>query len=220
MEGFSGWRPEAFEFYEGLEADNTRWFWQSHRATYDNEVRAPFVALSQAVSAEFGPLHIFRPYRDLRFSRDKSPYKTHQGAVTEGPDGEIYYVQITADALFVGGGYHRMTPDQLRRFRSAVDDEETGPELAGIVADLRRAGYDIGGSALKTAPRGYPRDHERIELLRHKGLTMGREFEPEPWLGTPRALERIVTVWRDSRPMAEWLNTNVGPPREEPSEEF
>ncbi len=151
---FSGWRPEAFEFYERLEADNTKWFWQSNRATYDNEVRAPFLALSEAVASEFGPLHLFRPHRDVRFSRDKSPYKTQQGAVTEGPEGEIYYVQITADALFVGGGYYRMTSDQLRRFREAVDDDTTGPELEGLVSELREHGYDIGGSALKTAPRG------------------------------------------------------------------
>ncbi len=217
---FTGWRPEAFEFYEELEADNTRWFWQTHRSTYDHEVRAPFLALSDAVAAEFGPLHLFRPHRDVRFSRDKSPYKTQQGAVTEGPGGEIHYVQLSADALFVGGGYHQMTPDQLRRFRSAVDDDGTGPELEAIVSDLRGRGYAIGGSALKTAPRGYPRDHERIRLLRHKGLTMGREFEPAPWMGTSGALDRIVAVWRDSRPMAGWLNTHVGPPEEKPPEEF
>ena len=159
-----------------------------------------------------GTFHLFRPHRDVRFSRDKSPYKTHQGAVTEGEGGELYYLHLDGEGLFVATGYHQMARDQLERFREAVDDERSGPELERTVAALERR-YEIGGRELKTAPRGYPRDHPRVRFLQHKGLTAGRRFGTPAWLGTRRAKSRIVEAWRGAAPLDEWLNTHVGPSR-------
>jgi uncharacterized protein (TIGR02453 family) len=175
-ERFRGWPDGALEFYRGIEADNTKAYWTEHRGTYEADVKGPFEALSDLVAGEFGPLKLTRPYRDIRFSKDKSPYKTRGYATGEGEGGERYYVAISGTGLTVGSGYWMMADDQLARFRAAVDDDKAGPELEDAVAEMRAAKLDTAGDSLKTAPRGYPRDHPRIELLRRKGLAGLREF--------------------------------------------
>jgi uncharacterized protein (TIGR02453 family) len=209
---FSGWPPEAFEFYEGLEADNSKAYWTAHRKTFEQAVRAPLVALAATVEAEFGPMRLFRPHRDVRFAKDKSPYKTQLGAVTEGEGGEIYYLHIAADGLMAASGAYHMANDQLQRHRAAVDDDKAGGRIMAVVADLEAAGYQIGASGeLKSAPRGYRRDHPRIRLLRLKGLVAMRSFEPAPWMGTPEAIDRVVDTWRGCRALNRWLAKHVGP---------
>jgi uncharacterized protein (DUF2461 family) len=98
-EGFSGFGEGAVEFYDGLEVDNSKAYWTDQRAVYENDVKAPMLALLSACEAEFGPGKIFRPYRDVRFSADKTPYKSHCGA-TAGP----FYVQLGADGLMAAAG--------------------------------------------------------------------------------------------------------------------
>jgi uncharacterized protein (TIGR02453 family) len=209
---FTGWPPAAFEFYDGLEADNTKAYWTAHRETFEGAVKGPMLALAEAVEAEFGPLHLFRPHRDVRFSKDKSPYKTQLGAVTEGEGGEIYYVHVSAGGLVAGSGAYHMAADQLQRHRAALDDDRSGAEVAAIVARLEAAGYEIAASGeLKSAPRGYARDHPRIRLLRLKGLVGMQSFEPAPWIGTPDALGRILDTWRGCGELNRWLARNVGP---------
>ena len=214
---FTGWPPEAFDFFARLETDNTKAFWAANRQTYEDAVRAPMDAFAGLVEDGYGPLHIFRPYRDVRFSRDKSPYKTACGAATEGAGGEVYYVQVSADGLLAASGYHQMARDQVERYLDAVGDDRTGPELEQIVRDLAGA-YEIGGSALKTAPRGYPRDHPRVELLRHKGVTISQSFPVQAWHSTPAAAARITGVWDAAAPLNAWLNRHVGPSRQPPPE--
>jgi len=212
MTKFRGWPEAAFDFYARLELDNTKTFWQANRAIYDEAVRAPFDALSDLVEGEYGRLRVFRPYRDVRFSKDKAPYKTAAGAVTEGEDGSIFYVQISAEGLFVGSGYYHMASDQLQRWRAAVDDDTSGSAIAKVVTELRKARFEIGAmDALKTAPRGYPRDHARVELLRMKGLTAGKSFPVARWMHTASAGERIVAAWSGCAPMNAWLARHVGP---------
>jgi uncharacterized protein (TIGR02453 family) len=209
---FGGWPAEAFELYAGLEADNSRAYWQAHRDVYDDAVRAPFAALSDAVAKRYGPLRLFRPNRDTRFSRDKAPYKTAAAAMTESDGGSSYYVQISAEGVFVGCGMYHLMTDQLERFRAAVDDGRAGSQVARIVAALEAKQYDIGASeALKTAPRGYAKDHPRVELLRRKGLVMSRAFPLAKWMHTPKVLDRITTVWDDAKPLNKWLDQHVGP---------
>ena len=217
---FRGWSDEVFTFYEQLEADNTRTFWTEHRATYDDEVRAPFDALGELVADEFGPLKVFRPNRDVRFSKDKSPYKTRCYGVAEGEGGESYYVEISARGLVVGTGYWMMAKDQLARYRQAVDDPGTGEQLVAVVDDLRSSGLRIEDQGLKTAPRGYARDHPRVELLRAKSLAALRSWEPARWIGTKAAATRITDVWRAGAPMNGWLAANVGPSTEPPSDRW
>lgn len=217
---FRGWSDAALDFYRELEADNTRPFWLAHKPVYDAEVRAPFEALSDLVADEFGELKIFRPNRDVRFSKDKSPYKTRCYAVTEGEAGEAYYVELSAKGLIAASGYWMMAPDQLARFRSAIDEPVAGAALERTVADLRTKRLQIEGHGLKTAPRGYPRDHPRIELLRFKRLAAMRTFEPARWLGTKAAATRITDVWREVAPLNQWLGDHVGPSTETPPDRW
>lgn len=205
---FRGWPDEALAFYEGLEADNSRPYWQAHREVYEDAVRRPTEALLDELAQEFGDGRVFRPYRDVRFSADKSPYKTHLGA-TVGGSG---YVQLSAEGLAVGAGMWELASDQLARYRAAVDDDGTGDELVGLVATARSADLEVmAHDELKTAPRGFPKDHPRIELLRYKGLVTWRSWAPAAWLSTSRAKDRIVGFLRDSRPIGAWLEANVGP---------
>jgi len=213
---FRGWPETALEFYRDLERENNRAFWLTHKDTYQRDVKAPFEALSTLVAEEFGPLRVFRPNRDVRFSKDKSPYKTRCYAVTEGQGGEAYYVEISAHGLVVASGYWMMANDQLDRYRQAVDADRAGTALEQIMADLAARQLTNEAPGLKTAPRGYPRDHPRVELLRHKSVAVMRRFAPARWLGTPSAADRIIEVWRAAGPMNAWLAEHVGPSTEPP----
>jgi uncharacterized protein (TIGR02453 family) len=209
---FRGWSADVFEFYAGLEADNTKAYWEDHREFYNQEVKASFDELSAEVATRYGPLRLFRPYRDVRFSKDKSPYKTAAGAVTESEGGAVYYVQVSAEGLFIGCGMYDLAADQLERYRQAVADDTTGEPLATIGDELEAKGYGLGAmSSLKTAPRGYPKDHPRVALLRMKGLTMGRTYSRAKWMHSAKALDRVLTVWGDAAAMNRWLENNVGP---------
>jgi uncharacterized protein (TIGR02453 family) len=211
MMAFRGWPVEAIEFYEGLEADNSKTYWQAHRAIYDERVRAPMEALLAELAPEFGDGRMFRPYRDVRFSVDKSPYKSHAGARV----GKNGYVQLGADGLAAGYGAWEMSPDQLERYRAAVDDDGSGADLVATVAAVRDAGHEImSRETLKTAPRGFPKDHPRIEILRYKGLAAWHSWGVGAWLGTAKAKPRVEAFFRDSRPLGEWFDEHVGPARE------
>ncbi|WP_033252511.1 DUF2461 domain-containing protein [Kitasatospora phosalacinea] len=208
MNDFRGWPAEALEFYEHLEADNSKTFWAAHRAVYDEAVRAPMEALLARLEPEFGPGKVFRPNRDVRFSADKSPYKTHVGGYLESGG----YVQLSADGLACGLGYYHLASDQLARYRAAVAEDVPGAELERVVAAVRAAGPQVvGRDSLKTAPRGVAKDHPRIELLRHKGLIAWQEWEPAAWLGTAQAYGRITGFLHAAAPLHEWLENHVGP---------
>jgi uncharacterized protein (TIGR02453 family) len=202
---FEGWEAEALEFFDGLEAENTKAYWERNKATYETLVRAPMEALVEELSPKTGG-KIFRPYRDVRFSKDKSPYKTNIAAVVD--DG---YVQLTAHGLGAGAGMWEMAPDQIERYREAVDRTASGRKLERIVTDIRDEEILVSGHGeLKTVPRGYPKDHARAELLRCKGLTAWRDWSPGPWLGTAKAKDRLVEFFTATRPLRRWLETNVG----------
>jgi uncharacterized protein (TIGR02453 family) len=204
---FKGWPAEAVEFFEGLEADNTKAFWDAHKDVYMRAVKAPMEELLAELAPELGAGRIFRPYRDVRFSADKTPYKTNIAALV-GPTG---YIALSADELRVGGGMVHLEPDRLERYRRAVDDERAGAALEAVVAQIRADGHEVGPyGALKTAPRGYARDHPRLELLRAKGLVAWHAWPIPRWLGTAAAKERIVKVLRDTAPLGRWLAEHVG----------
>jgi uncharacterized protein (TIGR02453 family) len=206
--GFSGWSPEAVEFFEGLRADNTKTYWGLHKEFYETSVRGPMADLLDELSAEFGPGRIARPYRDIRFRADKSPYKTEIYATLDRGG----YVRFGADGLTAALGYHVMTSAQLERYRRAVNDDTRGGRLAMLVQRLRGEGLQVaGGQMLKSAPRGYPVDHPRIDLLRCKGLICWRQWPVAPWLRTKKARDRVVGFLRTAAPLQQWLDQRVGP---------
>jgi uncharacterized protein (TIGR02453 family) len=214
---FEGFPDEGLVFYEGLEADNSKTYWTRNKGVYDTQVRAPLQALLDDIAPEFGHPKVFRPYRDVRFSNDKTPYKTHQGAVIH-PEGRAgaWYVQFSADGLRVAGGCWRLESDQVSRYRRAVADEVQGPRLQAEVDRLSSRGWTIDGQRLTRVPTGFAADAPRLDLLRHKSLHATRGWEPAEWLHTRQALEPVRDAWRDLVLLNAWLDDNVGPTTKEP----
>jgi uncharacterized protein (TIGR02453 family) len=203
---FRGWPAEAIEFYEGLEADNTKSYWETHKAEYDQLVRQPMQQLLAELAPEFGEGRIYRPYRDIRFSPDKSPYKTAMAASLASGG----YIQLSADGLGAGCGMYVLDAEHLDRYRRAVVDDRSGAQLDSIVAATAKRGIEVTAhESLKTAPRGYPKDHPRAGLLRHKGLVTWKQWPVGDWLGTSQAKKRVGDFLRASAPLREWLATHV-----------
>lgn len=208
---FSGWPEEALDFYDGLAADNSKTYWTKHKAVYDAAVLGPMTELVEELAPEFGEAKIFRPYRDVRFSKDKAPYKTHIGALVGRG-----YIQFSSRGLAAGNGMYGMAPDQLDRYRQAVASDRTGGGLEEVIAAIEKEGIGVSGrDVLKSAPRGYPADHCRIGLLRYKGLVAWKEWPVETWLETAAARDRVTGFLRATRPLGIWLADNVGRPATE-----
>jgi uncharacterized protein (TIGR02453 family) len=216
LASFGGFPPDAFTFYAQLGDDDNNhkgWF-DANRPGYERAVRLPMEALlARAANDGFGDGKVFRPNRDVRFSRDKRPYKNHCGAVIAFRDGSgraSRYVQLDAGGMMAAAGYWELSRDQLERFRQAVDDPDTGEELAALVTAARASGLEVLGSELKRAPRGYPTDHPRITLLRHTRLAASRAWPRADWMHAAEAYDRVVAVWREAAPLTDWLETHVG----------
>jgi uncharacterized protein (TIGR02453 family) len=213
---FTGFPPDALDFFVELEGNNERPWWQANKQRFEGSVAEPMRALLDQLEPEFGSFKVFRMNRDVRFAADKSPYKTAHAAMTEGEGGTAEYVQISAAGLFVGAGIYHMARDQLERFRTSVADDRRGRELEAAIAEARRQRLDIGGiePALVTAPRGWPKDHPRVGLLRMKGLVTLRDLGAPAWIHTRRAVNEVAKAWRAGAPVTSWLERNVGPTEE------
>jgi uncharacterized protein (TIGR02453 family) len=208
---FTGFSPAAFAFFEGLAADNCKAYWQANKSVYDTEVKGAMQALLDDLG-EFGPFNIFRPYNDLRFAKGRPPYKEAIGAVGERQGGSTYYVQLSATGLMIGCGYYDMASDQLERFRAAVDDPRSGEQVAAICTRMEKKGYGLGAmNELKTAPRGYAKDHPRVAILRRKGLTAFKSWPVEPSLHTKAVVKKVRDGWNGAGELNDWLDENVGP---------
>lgn len=206
---FAGLHPDAAAFYAELGADNSKQWWAANRERYDEHVRAPFEALGAALEPEFGQVKIFRPYRDVRFSADKTPYKLHIGMVTVAPIA--HYVQFSDDGLLTGGGAYQVPPPALARFRRIADDSRTWGDLEATLDELRESGFELmRDNELKTAPRGFTADHPRIHLLRLTRLAVGRRDTVADWMWGPGALETIAERWRAVSIWCEWMRENLG----------
>lgn len=214
---FEGFPPEAFTFYAELrvEGNNSRAWFDAHRDTYERCVRLPMEELLERAATDgFGEDgKVFRPNRDVRFGPDKRPYKEHCGAIIALDSGTIRagrYVQVDAEGLRASTGYWQFSRDQLDRYRRAVADNRNGGTLSRLVSAARAEGYEIGGSELKRAPRGYDPTHPRIELLRHRSLTVSRGWGIEPWVHTAEAYEHVAATWRAGEAVVRWLEKHVG----------
>jgi len=203
--GFSGFPVAALDFYDDLEVDNTKSFWEKHKAVYAEAVKAPMTALCAALEPEFGTAKIFRPYRDVRFAKDKTPYKTHQGAFVRVGEATGWYVEVSPRGVRTGAGFYEASGPRLAAFREAVAHERFGPELEKVLRKLATQGFEIGGDRLKTSPRGYDGDHPRIDLLRHRSLTVGRSLGFEPVIHTPELLGLVRADWQALRPLVDWV---------------
>src|ERR1700760_327816 len=176
MSRFEGFGPAVQEWFTGLEADNSRDYFSARRDFFDAAVRGQMEALLAELGETFGgEVRMFRQNRDIRFSPDKSPYKTNTYGLLLGSDVARLglYASISADGLVAGSGYHSMARDQLDRYRESAAAVRPGAELAELVAAAQDRGLELWGGSVRTAPPGYPQDHERIDLLRRQSLTLG-----------------------------------------------
>jgi uncharacterized protein (TIGR02453 family) len=210
VNSFNGFPEAALDFYDDLEMDNTKSFWEAHKPTYLDSVKAPMLALTAALEPGFGSAKVFRPHRDTRFAKDKTPYKTNQGAFVGAGPACGWYVEIAARGVRTGAGFYDASGTDLARIRASIDNEATGKQLQRILAKLKQAGFAIGGQQLKTTPRGFDADHPRIELLRHKSLTVGKEYGFDPVIHSPGLVDVVRKDWKAARPLVEWVAERLG----------
>ena len=213
MTDFEGFGPKVHRWFKGLEADNSKEYFAANRDYFERSIRDQMEAMLTELGGQFGgEVKMFRQHRDIRFSADKSPYKTNTYGVLRGADiaGEGLYASISADGLVAGSGYYVMARDQLERYREAVADDPHGRELAKRVAQAEKAGLELWGQSLATAPRGYPKEHARIELLRRKSLTLGDRIKSGRGVGRTDALQFVTRTWRAAAPVTGWLDEHVG----------
>ena len=199
MSTFQGLPTALFEFFVDLAQNNSKEFWEANRQRWQRDVKAPMSELVDELSSEFGPLRMFRPNRDLRFTQDKSPYKL---------------LSVSATGITTGYGAMRMTTDQLRRFRGAIDADASGIRFEEITQQLATQGLPVSPGAdqpLKNAPRGWSTDHPRINFLRWKGAAVVQDWPTDTWMHTPQVHDRIRDTWAAVEPLRAWLNEHVSP---------
>jgi uncharacterized protein (TIGR02453 family) len=206
---FRGWPPEALEFLRELEDNNEREWFKANRARYDEQLVAPTQALADSL-ADLGRTHMFRPWNDTRFHL-RPPIKEHVGLAIghEGAGG--YYVELSLDGLLVAAGMHNPASDQVERIRAGVDGSRTAAALTRALRRAQDAGLELGEPDLVRAPRGYPADHPRLDLLRRRRLVVSRRHPLRRWLHGPEAGRRIREGLDAATPLVRWLRENVGP---------
>jgi uncharacterized protein (TIGR02453 family) len=208
MSAFQGFPPEAIEFLRELEANNDRDWFKANRARYDEHLIAPARALGEDL-VDLGRPRLFRPWNDTRF-RPGPPIKEHVGLAIgyEGAGG--FYVELSLDGLLVAAGLHNPVPDQVDRLRQAVNAGRTAAPLTRAITRAQDAGLELNAPDLVRAPRGYPADHPRVELLRRRSLTVARRRKIGTWLHKPRAGAYIREELQAAAPLVRWLRDHVG----------
>jgi uncharacterized protein (TIGR02453 family) len=221
---FTGVPDETFSFLRALAKHNDRTWFQAHRADYEAYWLEPAMQLVEAIGAKLRKVSpdvraeprvngsIYRINRDIRFSKDKRPYKTHldlmfpEGAEKWAPG---YWFRLTPDVVMVGAGMHVFDGPLMDRYRHAVVDPSHGAALAAAVAKVRKAGYEVGDVRYKRVPRGFDPEHPRAELLLHNSLTAGTQF-PAAEARSPRFPDVVVSHYRKIAPIQRWLVDLVG----------
>ena len=227
---FDGFKASTFRFLQGLRDHNDKAWFDAHRADYEAHYLAPALSFIEVLGPKLQKLSktihfearingsLFRIHRDVRFSKDKRPYKDHidlwfwegaeKGWMTPG-----FYFRLAPDELIVGAGVHRFSPPQLAAYRAAVIDGRTGSHLRRALESVvgGRGGYEMSAPTRKTVPRGFDRDHPRAGLLLHDGLSARWQGAP------PRAARSAAFVdwcekhYRAVLPVHRWLTKNVAP---------
>lgn len=215
MSKFRGFPPELFTFFEGLELDNSKTYWDANKTIWETKVQAPTQEIITELEPEFGPLRSFRPNRDVRFSQDKSPYKTWAGVASSdrAVGGIGYFLRLEATGLRMAGGSMVMARDQLERFRAAIDHPVYGPDFEAMVKKLDKKSLTVTGGkepALVKVPPKFAKDHPRSEYLRWKGAVIVKEFEIAKWMHTAKAIDKVREVWHGAEPLKEWIDAHVG----------
>jgi uncharacterized protein (TIGR02453 family) len=201
---FGGIPREAFTFFTGLASHNNREWFHAHKDVYEDAVRRPMQSLLAELAPTYGSGKLTRINRDMRFARGQAPYKTFIASVVGR-----YYLSLSKDGLYIGTGIYMPDAATLQRLRAAIHEETSGRKVASILATLRRKRYHVGThETTAKAPRGYTDNHPRIDLLRMKDIHAGRQLSPSA-LATRKALDRVVEVMNNVKPLSDWLQRHV-----------
>jgi uncharacterized protein (TIGR02453 family) len=213
---------EGLAFLEDLEERNTKEFFDAHKRLFTERVQAPFAALLEAAAErlrrsapELGQPKLFRIYRDLRFSKDKTPYKTSmRGSVPHRApaDGVVqvgYFVNLGPAGMYAAGGLYHPTRTELERVRAAVADGDGGKELAAILRRAAGRGMEQWLDPLQRVPKPYQADHPLADLLRARSLTLHHQHERGPFMLSGELLDRLVDDWRALVPLNRWLDQTL-----------
>ena len=222
--GYSGFPQEGLKFFSDLKKNNNREWFQEHKQDYIDYVQTPAQAFVEYLGAElrtFLPAirydshphrgSILRIYRDIRFSKDKTPYKTHigihfwegKGKKTELP-GVYFYMRPEGAKLYVG--LYQFPKLILLAYRNAVADDRSGGELTDILSRVRSSGkYEIGGEHYKRVPRGFSPDNARADLLRHNGLYGASALIEPQEICSPKLIDLCVRNSKDMALIHHWL---------------
>lgn len=214
MSNFRGFPPELFTFFAGLERDNSKTYWEANKTIWETKVNQPIGQLMADLEVEFPRLRMFRPNRDIRFSKDKSPYKLWAGitSTSRAAGGIGYFMQVQASGLEIACGTMLMERDQLERFRTALDHDTHGPQFEKLSKQLAAKSLPVTSGyvpTLKRIPPGYPTDHPRAEFLHWKGAVVIKEYEKAEWMYTPGAFDKIYEVWHGAEALMDWIDTHV-----------
>ena len=212
----AGFSEDAFVLFRQLAENNEKAWFEANRETYERAIRTPFAALLESGAERYGgTVKLSRPHRDIRFSKNKMPYRTNLFGVIRGRNGDGakvpsaagLYASLSAEGIYAGSGYYDMSADQLARYRAALDEPTPAAALARAVAAAKKT-LTQRGRGLKTAPKGFARDHPHIELLRLKDLIFGRQIAPASCgEGVP---EQVFAAWESAMPVLDWLDRHVG----------
>jgi uncharacterized protein (TIGR02453 family) len=205
MPEFSTLIADAQGFYKALDKTNTREHWTAHKTTYDTRLKVPALALLDLLTPQLADLSgltvtpkLFRPHRDVRFSKDKTPYNTHLHMIWntagEGRQSPAFFFGIGVDYVTAGGGIMEFDKPVLEDWRKFADLD--APRVLGITGEAEKAGFTFWEPALKRVPSPYPADHAAAHLLRMKGVVAGKDIGPDAAL--PDAL---MAAFRDLWPL-------------------
>ncbi len=220
---FTGFSKTAPAFFHELAIEMNREWFLENKQRYETEWVQPMTALLTKVrdglAAAYKPVKLAEPkvmriHRDVRFSKDKAPYKTHIGAVlrlvAEDESPAAMYLHLGSEEEFVGAGTYFFDADRLATWRKVVAGK-AGAELAGMIAKLRKVGYEVGGhDDYKKVPKGFDPEHPRAELLKLKGLTAGPGSIPRGLLHKPGLADWLIEHGVALAPLVRWLHTKIG----------
>jgi len=200
---FTGFASDAFSFWKGLEKNNNRDWFQTHKDRYEQLVRRPMQLLIEELTPLYGPGRLTRINKDMRFAKEK-PYKNY---LATGLGGS--YMSFSKEGLWVGAGMYKPEPAALRRLREAIADDRSGRKLTKIITSLRRKGFELDTHArLDKPPRGYEPTHPRVELLSMKDMYVGKLFGPAD-VSSGTVLDGVVKAIADLEPFRVWLREHV-----------